>query len=79
MSKTSTNTVAISADTEANLNHLCDLRSIGAVNEANPLILGVEAKADACQPLSTREYGILWNAVTEDTLAFMKQHPELLN
>jgi hypothetical protein len=69
---------ALYHDIEANREHLEDLRSMGAVNEANPLALGVEAAVDAGEPLLPVEYGVLWNGITAETVEFFRQHRELL-
>ena len=72
-------TALITTEAYNNREHLSDLRSVCAVNEANPLIRGVEAKVEAGETLNAIEYGILWNGITEDALDFFRQHPELLN
>jgi hypothetical protein len=61
-------------DTLTHLAHLEDLRMAGTVNEANHLVLGVEVKVDAGQPLTPLQYGILWNCVTEESVDFIRQH-----
>jgi hypothetical protein len=61
-----------------NRDHLNDLRNICAVNEANHLILGVEAKVDAGKLLTATEHDVLWNGVTEEVLDFLRRHRELL-
>jgi hypothetical protein len=66
-------------DSLTNLAHLEDLRMAGAVNEVNHLILGVEAKVDAGQPLTPIEFKVLWNAITEEVVEVFQAHPELLN
>jgi hypothetical protein len=76
MSTTTLATLVTEADT--NREHLSDLRSVCAVNEANPLILGVAAKVEAGETLNAIEYGILWNGVTEETVELFRRHPELL-
>jgi hypothetical protein len=65
-------------DTLTNLAHLEDLRMASAVNEANHLILGVEAKVDAGVELSPVEYSVLWAAIAEETIEVLQKHPELL-
>lgn len=59
--------------------HLADLRRTGVVNEANPLLLGVEVKVDAGARLTAKEYLVLWNGITEETAEVFRQHPDLLN
>jgi hypothetical protein len=68
----------IVTDADTYRDHLADLRNAGVVNDENPLILGVEAKVDAGAELTSTEYGILWNAITEDALDVIRLHPALL-
>jgi hypothetical protein len=73
-------TAIASAGTEARVNreHLAELRSICAVTPVNPLILDVEAKVEAGETLNSVEYGVLWHAITNEMLNFVREHPELL-
>lgn len=69
------------ASTEARVNreHLAELRSVCVVSAFDPLVRGVEAKVEAGETLNPLEYGILWHGITEETLEFIRQHPELLS
>lgn len=75
----STLTAAL-ACTEARVNreHLAELRSVCAVTPVDPLALHVESKVEAGETLNPLEYGILWHGITEETLEFIRQHPDLL-
>lgn len=48
------------------------------MHEESHLLLDVEAKVDAGEPLTGKELGVLCYGITTDVRAFLGQHPELL-
>lgn len=74
-----TATAVASNEARVNREHLAELRSVCAVSSVDPLALNVEAKVEAGEMLNSLEYGVLWHGITEETLTFIRQHPELLD
>jgi hypothetical protein len=72
-------TASTSTEARVNREHLAELRSVCAVTPVDPLVLNVEAKVEAGETLDPTEYGVLWHGITEETLEFIRQHPELLS